>query len=77
LGSHRRAAIVPAMRQFGVLLLLFGIASCVLYFMNMELRALRWIDTWGEQVAWGIRGGLIVLGLLFSMVGGKKKGDGK
>lgn len=60
------------MRQFALLLLLLGIGSCVVHFMNMEMKLLRWIDTWGEGVAWGIRGGLIALGLLLMMAGGKK-----
>ena len=50
------------MRQLGFLLLLLGLASAVVYFMNMEMKVLRWIDNWGDGVAWGIRGGLVALG---------------
>ncbi len=60
------------MRQFALLLLLLGIGSSVVHFMNREMKLLRWIDTWGEGVAWGLRGGLIALGLLLLMAGGKK-----
>lgn len=64
------------MRQLGLLMLVLGIASCVVHFMDMEMRWLMWINTWGEQAAWGIRGGLIVLGLLL-VVAGKGKGGEK
>lgn len=64
------------MRQLGVLLLILGIGSCVVYFMNMEMRLLMWINNWGENVAWGIRGGCILLGALLAFAG-KKKGNGK
>ncbi len=62
------------MRQFALLLLVLGIGSCVVHFMEMEMKLLRWINTWGEGPAWGIRGGLIGLGLLLFLVGGKKSG---
>jgi hypothetical protein len=57
------------MRSIGSLLVLLGIVSCVVHFMNMEVKVLRWIDTWGDNAAWGIRGGFIVAGLLLMMVG--------
>lgn len=65
------------MRQLGLLLLILGIGSCVVHFMEMEMRLLRWIDTWGEEAAWGIRAGFIVLGLLLMTAGKKKGGDKK
>lgn len=40
----------------------FGIGSIILYFLNMEFILLMWIETWGEQVAWGIRIALAVVG---------------
>ena len=52
------------MRQFALLLVFIGIASCVVRLMDMEMRLLMWIDTWGEAVAWGIRGGFIAVGAL-------------
>lgn len=60
------------MRSLGLLLLVLGIGSCVVHFMDMEMRLLRWIDTWGENAAWGIRGGFIAVGLLLVMAGKKK-----
>ncbi|HLQ38675.1 MAG TPA: hypothetical protein VK348_12780 [Planctomycetota bacterium] len=64
------------MGKLGFLLLVLGAGSCVMSFMNYESRLLTWINNWGEQVAWCIRGGLVVLGLLLMMVGKQKpKGD--
>lgn len=60
------------MRSLGFLLLVLGIGSSVVHFMDMEMRLLRWIDTWGDATAWGIRGGLVAVGLLLMMVGKKK-----
>ncbi|MEZ5967066.1 MAG: hypothetical protein R3F56_24730 [Planctomycetota bacterium] len=63
------------MKGLGTLLLLFGIGSIVLHFMDREFRVLAWIDNWGDNVAWGIRGGLILLGLVLLIAGKKKSSD--
>jgi hypothetical protein len=33
-----------------------------------------WIDNWGTEVGWAIRGGVALLGLILLVVGGKGKG---
>lgn len=63
------------MRILGLLLLLFGVATLVVHFMNLQVDQLAWIGNWGEGAAWGIRGGAVVLGLIL-LASGKKK-DGK
>lgn len=60
------------MRSLGFLLLVLGVGSIVVQFMDMEMRLLAWINTWGEGVAWGIRGGLVVLGLILLKAGKSK-----
>lgn len=65
------------MKLLGFLLLVFGVGSLVVYFMGTEVKALDWIGNWGENVAWGIRGGSALLGLLLLMAGGGKKDKGK
>jgi len=65
------------MSQVGGFLALFGIASIVLYFLGMHLTLLAWIDNWGEGPAWGIRIGLVVVGLLLLKVGKKKEAKGR
>ncbi|WP_046755794.1 hypothetical protein [Kordia jejudonensis] len=57
------------MRTVGTYLAIFGIASVILSFFNMELRILMWIDMWGASVGWGIRIGLIVLGAILFFAG--------
>ncbi|MGI4873750.1 MAG: hypothetical protein ACRYFX_21535 [Janthinobacterium lividum] len=53
------------MREIGLALLLIGLVSLVLPFINPNLHHvfLTWIDHWGPQVAWAIRGGITLLGL--------------
>jgi hypothetical protein len=65
------------MRAIGLLLLLFGIATIVLYLTETHVEALSWIGNWGENAAWGIRGGAVLLGLLLLTAGGKKGGPPK
>ena len=60
------------MDRLGGLLALFGVASIVLHFMDMNLKILMWIDNWGEGAGWGIRIGLIVVGVALLMLGKKK-----
>ena len=63
------------LRFLGVLLLLAGIGLCVLPFTEVRIEALGVIETWGNEAAWGIRGGTALLGLILLMAG--KKGGGK
>ena len=64
------------MRALGLLLLLFGLGTLAIHFMEVKVEWLAWMGNWGENVAWAIRGGAVVLGLLLLM-SGKKKGGGK
>ncbi len=64
--------------SLGGLMALLGVVSCVLYFTNVHLRVLFWIDNWGPAVGWLIRGGLIVGGAaLFFIFGGGGDDDEK
>lgn len=62
------------MRALGLILLLFGLATIVLYFTETRVEWLDWIGTWGENAAWGIRGGAVLVGLLLLSAGGKRNG---
>ncbi len=64
------------MRLLGFLLLVFGIGSFVVHFMNMESAIFTWIGTWGENPAWAIRAAFVVLGLLL-LFSGKPKTPAK
>jgi hypothetical protein len=61
------------MRSFGGFLALAGVLSIALYFAHYNLRILMWIDRWGSGVGWGIRIGLVVLGAILLLAGGRKK----
>ncbi|MCA8969596.1 MAG: hypothetical protein KDC95_07430 [Planctomycetes bacterium] len=63
------------MKSLGTLLLLFGIASIAFSLLGREVRLLTWINNWGENVAWGIRGGFVVVGLLLMVLGGRGSQD--
>ena len=60
------------MRKLGLLLVFLGIASSIVYFADREMSFLMWIDNWGEGVAWGIRGGCVLLGAILVKVGKPK-----
>jgi hypothetical protein len=54
------------MKELGLGLLIIGVASMLLPLINPNLKFmfLTWIDNWGPTVAWGIRGGVTLLGLV-------------
>lgn len=52
------------MKELGLGLLLVGLVSLVLPFLGMKFMFLTWIEQWGPTVAWAIRGGITLLGLV-------------
>jgi hypothetical protein len=52
------------MKELGLGLLLIGLVSMLLPLVNMNFMFLGWINNWGPTVAWAIRGGITLLGLL-------------
>lgn len=54
------------MKELGLGLLIIGLISLALPLINPSLHYvfLTWIDKWGPAVAWGIRGGITLLGLV-------------
>ena len=57
------------MRLFGIILIIVGAISAILFFLDKNFVLLDWINTWGSQVGWGIRGFLILLGIILFIVG--------
>ena len=51
------------MIELGKFLLMLGVGSFALHFLNMEFRLLLWIDTWGIEIGHAIRGGIALSGL--------------
>jgi hypothetical protein len=54
------------MKELGLGLLIIGLISLVLPFINPNIKSifLTWIDQWGTTIAWLIRGGITLLGLV-------------
>ena len=59
----RTATDDPLMARFGTYLMIAGAVSGLLSFFDYEFSLLMWIDSWGNGVAWLIRGGLILIGM--------------
>lgn len=57
------------MRFWGGLIMAFGILSGVVSFMDMHFIFLKWIENWGSGIAWAIRGGMVVIGLIMYIAG--------
>ena len=57
------------MRLFGIFLIIVGAISAILFFLDKNFVLLDWINTWGSQVGWGIRGFLMLLGIILFIVG--------
>ncbi len=61
------------MKSIGGLMLLLGLGSFVLHFMDMEFKLLSWVDNWGADVGVGIRVALIVVGGILWFLGNKRE----
>ena len=74
--SQAQQGRVVGMRKLGGLFAVCGLASIGWHFMGKELSILQWIDNWGTNIGWTIRGGLVVIGVLLWKMGksGQSKG---
>lgn len=59
------------MKQAGQTLLFFGIGTILLNLIGYEFAILMWIDTWGTEIGWALRGALVVAGLALFFVGSR------
>jgi hypothetical protein len=50
------------MKELGLGLFLLGLLSLILPFFGLKHMLLTWIDQWGVNTAWAIRGGVTLLG---------------
>lgn len=53
------------MKNIGSFMALLAIAAIVMNFLDRVPRLLMWIYNWGDNVAWAIKIGLIVVGGAF------------
>lgn len=63
------------MRNIGLYIAIFGIASIVLSFMDMNLKILMWVDNWGETTGWIIRIGLVLVGGIIALIGHSRQSN--
>lgn len=61
------------MQKFGSYLVIIGLLAVVLDYVNMVPRVLMWIYNWGNEIAWSIKVGLIVLGAIVWLIGSAKE----
>jgi len=54
--------------SIGIFLAITGVLSAVLRIFDYELRIFRYIDARGPAVAWGIRLGCVVVGVLLFLI---------
>ncbi len=54
---------------FGSTLLFFGIGSLVLNLIGFEFVLMMWIDNWGIETGWWIRGAMIAGGVVLCLIG--------
>ena len=57
------------MKSWGLTFLIFAVGSCILHALGREFIILSWINNWGEEIGWGIRGGIALVGGLLLGVG--------
>ena len=60
------------MKSVGSFLIVIGLAAIVMGFMNYVPTILTWMYDWGEGIAWAIKAGLIVVGVIFYYLGSRR-----
>jgi len=65
------------MKNIGILLVFLGAGSFVLNMVGYEFSLLMWIDMWGVEAGWAIRGAMVAVGgLLFFLAMKGEAGEG-
>lgn len=57
------------MRFLGTIFIVVGLLSAGVYFLKMNFIFLQWIDNWGSNIAWGIRGAMVLVGIILYVAG--------
>ncbi|HEY5771532.1 MAG TPA: hypothetical protein VIS75_02840 [Chitinophagaceae bacterium] len=63
------------MKSIGSLLFILGAAASIFGLMDRDLIVLSWIKQWGQNTAWVIKIGFMILGAALFMMGARKKAD--
>ncbi|RPE12598.1 hypothetical protein EGT74_03340 [Chitinophaga lutea] len=61
------------MQKIGSFLIILGLLSIVATYFDRVPKILAWIYQWGDNTAWAIKIGVIVLGVVLYLAGGKKQ----
>ena len=61
------------MKSIGWLLVILGAGSFVLNLIGYEFELLMWIDNWGVEAGWAIRGAMVVAGGVLVFLGMKSE----
>jgi hypothetical protein len=61
------------LKSIGGLLFFFGIGSIVLNLVGFEFKLMMWIDNWGIQTGWVIRGAMALAGGGLWLVGQRQE----
>lgn len=61
------------MQNIGSTLAILGILAIFLDFFNRVPKVLAWIYNWGDDVAWGIKIALVVVGGVLWLIGRKQE----
>jgi hypothetical protein len=67
--------VKEGLSKLSIFLILAGLISSVLYLAHMNLRILMWIDEWGPDVGWMIRGGILAAGVALWVLSGRMDPD--
>ena len=66
IASLLRGSWLPGLiRKAGSFLILAGVISIALFLFGYNLRILAWVDVWGPVAGLGLRGVVIVAGVVF------------
>lgn len=60
------------MKSLGVWLIIFAIGSALLPLIGMQFILVAWIDMWGPNIGWAIRGGMALLGIVILVLARNK-----
>lgn len=63
------------MKGLGAMFVVFGIGSCILHALGMGWSSviLSWINSWGEEIGWGIRGAITLVGAILFGIGASQE----
>jgi hypothetical protein len=59
------------MKSWGIWFIIMGAGSYLLRMFGVDFLLISWVDNWGETTGHLIRAGVVVLGIIMLVVGGR------